>query len=206
MNIREDQGNGRFTLLSAAWGYQKDYRDITPFLEAVAHFIDLYSADRHQIRIVFLGDNLSGEYDGLITTLGIKDNIVKVGPVVREDLANWLWQADLFFLVQPVGNTTAIAGTLYEYWATGKAPILLISDEGASSELVRNHNLGNSFRFDDISGITRYICKIFEHYYRHEPVRISAAGVGSFDRKYLAHKMAAIWQKSLTPPSVSKLG
>jgi hypothetical protein len=101
-------------------------------------------------------------------------------------------------LVQPVNNTTAISGTLYEYWATGKAPVLLISEEGASSALVGENRIGKHFLFDQIVEIAAYIEKIFDAYESGQPIWIEREGIQNFDRKALARQMEDIWQKALS--------
>lgn len=184
----------RFLILSAAWGFRKDYRDITPFLLALDMFLKRRPDARKKINIRLLGDSLSAEYDKLISRLGLHEIIKSVGAVKREELVEWLWKADLFLLVQPVDNKTAISGTLYEYWATGKAPVLLIAEEGASSTLVEENHIGRQFHFDQISQIADYIEWIFNAYGRGQPVWIDRAGVQNFDRRSLAKRMDEIWR------------
>ena len=185
----------RFLILSAAWGYRKDYRDITPFLLALGRFFESRAEARAKTEVVLLGDSLSSEYNDVITQLKLEDLIKAVGTVKREELVEWLWKADLFLLVQPVNNITAISGTLYEYWATGKAPVLLVSAEGASSALVEENRIGMHFRFDQVPHIAEYIERTFDSYMRGQPVWIERAGVQSFDRKTLAKRMDEIWRK-----------
>ena len=184
----------RFLILSVAWGYRKDYRDITPFLLALDMFLKRRPDVREKIDIMLLGDSLSAEYNELISRLDLDEIIKSVGAVKREELVEWLWKADLFLLIQPVDNKTAISGTLYEYWATGKAPVLLIAEEGASSTLVEENRIGRHFRFDQISQIADYIEWVFNAYERGQPVWIDRAGVQNFDRRALAKRMDEVWR------------
>lgn len=112
------------------------------------------------------------------------DCIKEIGPVARKELVEWLWSSKLL-LVQPVGNTTAISGTLYEYWAVQKAPILLIAEEGASSRFVDENHLGKSFRFDEIMGIASYVEKIYQSYKNKQPQTITNKGIEAFDQPKL---------------------
>jgi glycosyltransferase involved in cell wall biosynthesis len=196
-NRQDTLNTDKFLILSAAWGYQKDYRDITPFFLGLHRFFQNNPLARQQVEVVFLGNSLSREFDKLIAKLALRPIIKELGSVARIELVEWLWKANLFFLVQPVGNTTAISGTLYEYWAVGKAPILLIAEAGASSNLVTGHHLGQSFHFSDIESISDYIQEIYKSHQNKQPVEISFNGIEVFDRKTLAYQMADIWQKSI---------
>lgn len=185
----------RFLILSAAWGFRKDYRDIRPFLFGLHRFFGRCPEAQDKIDVVLLGDSLSSEYAELLTELKIDRVIQSMGAVKRGKLIEWLWKADLFLLVQPVGNTTAVSGTLYEYWTTGKAPILLISEKGASSTLVEDNKLGQHFSFDEIDGISLYIEKIYDAYQSGRPHWIERNGVENYDRKLLAGRMESIWKR-----------
>ena len=186
--------SARFLILSAAWGFRKNYRDITPFLLALDIFLKRHVEARKKIDVVFLGDSLSSEYNELISHLTLDGIIKSVGTAKRDELVEWLWKADLFLLIQPVDNKTAISGTLYEYWATGKAPVLLIAEEGASSALVEENQIGRHFHFDEIPQIAEYIEGIFSAYESRRPVWIERAGVQNFDRRNLARRMDEIWR------------
>lgn len=185
----------QFLILSAAWGYKKDYRDITPFFLGIERFLQRYPQARHKLNIVLLGNSLSDEYNDLVKQTGLEAFIRPLGSVSRPQLVEWLWKADLFFLVQPVGNVTAISGTLYEYWAVGKAPILLISETGASSELVEKYNLGKKFHFDDIENIASYVAEIYRRQQDQKPETINLDGIYSFDRKALSSRLSNIFDQ-----------
>jgi glycosyltransferase involved in cell wall biosynthesis len=189
---------GHFLIMSAAWGFRKDYRDITPFLQALALFIKRYDDLRNRIHVALLGESLSKEYHDLLLSLGLDDIVQNFGALGRDELVNRLRQADLFLLIQPVNNTTAISGTLYEYWATGKAPVLLISEIGASSALVDEHHLGRHFHFDQIEQISAYIEYIFKAHEKGHPVWIERGDIQNYDRKVLTDRMDDIWRKVIS--------
>jgi glycosyltransferase involved in cell wall biosynthesis len=194
--IRERKiASDRFTILSAAWGFRKEYRDITPFFLAVDLFFKRRPDAKGNSEVILLGDSLSSEYDELVSELDLNAVVRCVGAVKREALVEQLWKADLFLLVQPVNNTTAISGTLYEYWATGKAPILLISEKGASSALVEDNRLGTHYYFNQVQDIADYIEGIFNAYQSGHPIWIEREGVENFDRRMLAKRMDDIWSK-----------
>jgi glycosyltransferase involved in cell wall biosynthesis len=202
--IKDSKQDGMFMILSAAWGYRKEYRDLTPFLLALNQFLRQYPQARQHLRIVLLGSGLSIEYSNLIQYINAQSIIEDIDSVDRTQLIAYLAQADLLFLVQPVNNTTAISGTLYEYWAMGKAPILLIAEEGASSKLVNENHLGKSFHFSDINGITSYLVEVFLAHQNQKPITINTNGIEKFDRRTLALQMAEIWHSCLPNSTKAK--
>lgn len=187
----------RFTLLTAAAGYRSDYRDLGPLLDGVEIFLKNNPQARSNFEIVFLGEEPGPEYFEHIKRLNLESNLRRLGSVGRQELVEWLWKADLFFLVQPAGNATAISGTLYEYWATGKAPILLISEEGASSRFVKDHQIGEHFLFDQSQAVATYLEKNYRRYSESIPIWVDRSGVEKFDRKILAEQMLVSWDRVL---------
>lgn len=189
-----------FLILNAATRYRKDYRDAEPILRAISIFLEKNPKAREAIKVVFLGNSLGEEYlkklgdyslDGLVQNVHSKD---------RADYRAWLRRANLLFMVQPTGNTTSIAGTLYEYWATGEAPILLFASQGASWDLVTDYHIGRCFDFHDISTAAAYIEYLYQTFINGEMIRISNAGIDAFDRKKLALRMFELWQASVERP------
>jgi glycosyltransferase involved in cell wall biosynthesis len=196
---REKQiASDRFLVLSAAWWYKKGHRDITPFLLGLHALFERRPDLRKKIEIVMLGNSLSSEYDHLLSELKLEDVIHRLHAVERKELVEWLWKADLFLLIQPVNNRTAISGTLYEYWATGKAPILLISEQGASSELIEKHRIGRHFHFHQVEEIADHIEELFEAYEHGQPLWIERREIQNYDRKVLAKRMSDIWNKLIS--------
>lgn len=189
--------NKTFRILSAAWGYRKDYRDITPFFSALSLFLKRNPDTNLKIEVVLLGNSLSKDYGELLDQARLRNIVRETSALDRENMVEELSSADLFLLVQPVGNTTAISGTIYEYWAVGYAPILLISEQGASSDLVSRYHLGECFNFNQLKGIADYIEKVYNAKLDKSPMTISSQGVDAFDRKMLANKMASIWQECI---------
>jgi glycosyltransferase involved in cell wall biosynthesis len=183
----------KFLILSAAWWYRKGHRDLRPFLWGLEEFFKRREDARGRVDVVMLGNSVSEEHEQALADLHMDGFVRRLGSVGRVELIEWLWKADLFLLVQPAGNTTAISGTLYEYWATGKAPILLIAEKGASSTLVEDNRIGGHFHFGQVEQIADFIERHFDTYAKGSPAWISRDGVETFDRKALADEMAGIW-------------
>jgi hypothetical protein len=193
---RKKEGES-FRIQTAAAGYRPDYRDLSPLLKALELFLLHNPVAREQIEIEFIGDVIDPVYKVWLEKLLPVKRILNTELLNRNQLVERLWMADLFFLVQPKGNRTAISGTLYEYWATGKAPILLFSEEGASSEIVIQNNLGGHFNFKEIEESSRFIEKIYKGFVSFQPIWIERNGVEKFDRKELSRQMVDIWSDAI---------
>lgn len=186
-----------FTMTSAAAGYRPDYRDLLPFLNAVELFLENHPQARTQIRITFLGEDPDSSYKTILERILPSTSIQYMGPQNRQAMVEHLWQADLFFLVQPKENFTAISGTLYEYWATGKAPTLLFAENGASSDLVEKNHFGKSFNFNQVRESSEYIGQVYQAFNRRTPIWIERSGVEGYDRRKMVRKLVSVWEEAI---------
>jgi glycosyltransferase involved in cell wall biosynthesis len=194
---QQETQNPHFRLLSTAAGYRPDYRDLSPFLEAMRIFLETNPGAEKNLEIEFAGELPDISYRNQLSKLLPDDAVLYSGNLGRSQLVDHLQQADLFFLVQPRGNKTAIAGNLYEYWATGKAPVLLLSEDGASSEIVNVNKLGMHFCFTQLGDASEYIAHIYGCFMNKKPVRISRSGVEQYDRRILADQMVTVWSSAI---------
>jgi len=192
---KRNLNNQRFRILSSASGYRKEYRDLSPFLKALELFVNNNPNSITQIELEFLGEEPDAYFKHWLRKLLPTSAVHYCGVVDRKELVIRMWQADLFFLVQPYENFSSISGTLYEYWAVGKAPVLLFSETGASSNLVINNFLGKHFNFDQVEEASNYIEQIYNGYLNEKPIWIERSGVEAFDRKKLVNEMIAIWEE-----------
>jgi glycosyltransferase involved in cell wall biosynthesis len=186
----------KFTMLSAVSGYRKGYRDLTPLLHGLRMFFDKFPDAKERFTFAFLGNEPSIEFKEMIEKMGMGDLVEYCEPVGRQELVERLWGADLLIVVNLFGLSTAVSGTLYEYWATGKAPILLISEDGAASKILRDNHLGMHALFGEIEEIAEYIEKIYLAYSSGSPMWINREGVEKYSRKYLTQKMLNLWKLS----------
>lgn len=180
-------------LFTAAAGYRQNYRDLTPFLQALELFMNRNSEIRDYFDIEFAGEQPDNYYKNWFEKLLPPTSLIYSGVLDRKSLIEHLWQADLFFIVQPYNNSTAISGTLYEYWATGKAPVLLFSDSGASSQLILENHLGKHFNFNQVKEASYYIEQVIQACRKKQPIWIDRSGSENFDRRKLVQQMVLIW-------------
>jgi glycosyltransferase involved in cell wall biosynthesis len=187
----------KFTMLGVGSGYRVGHRDPTALLYGIKKFIDKYPDSKRRILVDFLGDEPSIEYKDLVDHLGLGDVVRYSKPVERRELIERLWDADLLFDALVPDIPTAISGTLYEYWATGKAPILLVSEEGAGSKIVDENKLGMHALFDEADKIADFIEKVYLAYQAGSPVWITREGVEKFSRKELTAQMVRLWNQAV---------
>ncbi|MCX5914511.1 MAG: glycosyltransferase [Deltaproteobacteria bacterium] len=187
----------RIRLLSAAAGYRPDYRDLTPFLQALELFLERFPKARDQMDIEMAGEEPDDFYKTWFDRLIPAASVHYTGVLDRQALVESLWQADLFFLIQPRQNFTAISSTLYEYWAVGKAPVLLFAETGASSSLVVDNHLGAHFQFNQVEEASRYIERVYQAFCERQPIWIERSGAEAYDRRKTAQQMLSIWSDTI---------
>lgn len=196
-NQKRSQLGERFHLLSAAAGYHPDYRDLTSLLQALELFFERCPSARDNIDIEFLGEDPDSSYKTWFEKHMSTSAVHYSSAFNRRAFIERLWQADLFFLVQPRENFTAISGTLYEYWATGKAPVLLFAEFGASSNLVNDNKLGEHFHFSQVQEASQYIEQTYQAFCNRQPVWIERSGSEAYDRRNFAQQMLSIWSDAI---------
>jgi glycosyltransferase involved in cell wall biosynthesis len=114
-----------------------------PVIEAVVRAIGRGALDRERFRLRFLGNvSLSTDLRAECRRLGIDDVVEFVPRVTRVESLRQLKSASALLLVQ-TGTTVSVPGKAYEYLAAGR-PILALSEEGETAELVRASGIGRS--------------------------------------------------------------
>jgi len=196
-NRKRKSESDRFLVLTAAAGYRPDYRDLSFFLEALELFLKRVPLARDLVDIEIVGEEPDDHYKTWFERNMPKESVHYSGVLDRPALVERLWQADLFFLIQPQQNFTAISATLYEYWAVGKAPVLLFSEKGASRNLVVDNHLGAHFQFDQMDEASHYIERVYQAFCGHHPIWIERSGVEMYDRRELAQQMLTIWDEAI---------
>jgi glycosyltransferase involved in cell wall biosynthesis len=101
-------------------------------------------------------------------------------------------QSDLLLVINYEGFSTLIPGKIYEYWAVGGPPILLLSCIGAASTLVKEYNLGLTVDPSDVAGIEKAILTVYHQSMSDLPMRINTNGVEAYGRQALTRKLAQV--------------
>jgi len=192
-NMPEPSSNVKFTILHAGslnvgkfWG-----RSPMGLFQAIQKIIQKDPGLAEKLTLTFAGD-LPEEYQRLAEGFGLSTIIKKLGHLSHEDALRLIRSADLLLAINYEGWATLIPGKLYEYWAVGGPPILLLSYEGAAAEFIEKHNLGFTVEPYDSDSIQRVILNVYHQEKMGLPIRIKTAGVEAYDRQVLAGKLAQV--------------
>jgi len=93
--------------------------------------------------------------------LGLSDVVKELGHLPREEFVRYLRESDLLLTINFDGFYTLIPGKIYEYWAVGGPPILLLSCPGAAASFVEQHSLGLTVEPSDVAGIQQAILTLY---------------------------------------------
>ena len=129
----------------------------------------------------------------LVKEMGLINVVKELGFLSHDDLLRFMKRSEALLVINYEGFATLIPGKIYEYWAVGGPPILLLSCPGAASSLVEKYNLGIAVDFDDITGIEQAIMAVYDQSKSATPLRLNTSGIEAFDRKALSCKLAEIF-------------
>jgi glycosyltransferase involved in cell wall biosynthesis len=124
--------------------------------------------------------------------MGLTDIIEETGHLPRDQFIQLLQDADILLAINSSDWSTIIPGKIYEYWAVGGAPILLLTSPGAAESLVTGHDLGSVVRPDDTEAIERAVSTVYQKWEEGKPVTISTAGIERYDRRALTEDLAHV--------------
>lgn len=137
------------------------YRNRSPmsFLNGFARALKTGAISAGRFKIKFIGSvgAFKNEMSAFLDENDLHEAIEVIPPIQHHDCLIEMMKSDVLLIIQPV-TTIQIPGKIFEYMATGK-PILAISAEGATSNVVINNNLGWWADFDN----EQHISEAFEH-------------------------------------------
>lgn len=189
--------NGQFTmvhagLLTAAPGeWQRSPAALFRALASIRATDPDIAAD---IRLLFTAA-LPPEYRALVENLGLGEMVQEIGYLPRAEFTGLLRGSDLLVAINYEQYATLVPGKLYEYWAVGGPPILLLSHPGAAQELVTRHALGTALLPDDEAGIRACVLEVYRRRAAGHPVRIERDGIEAYDRPRLAASLSEILEE-----------
>ncbi len=170
--------------IDAGW-----HRSPEPFFAALRQIgRDFPELARH-LQVTFTG-RLPQFYSQHIQANGLKGMVQETGFLPHNDFLRLLRQADLLLAINYEGFHTLIPGKMYEYWAVGRAPILLLDGPGAAQSLLRQYELGRCVPPDDVDAITQAILSAYQAWAAGRPLRINPTGIEQFDRQTLTSQLA----------------
>ncbi|MCB0129133.1 MAG: glycosyltransferase, partial [Caldilineaceae bacterium] len=151
-----------------------------------------------RLQLIFTG-TLPEATRAAMVQLGIGDLIQEVGHLPQAAYHRLLRQADLLLAINYTGFTTLIPGKLYEYWAVGAAPFLLLDSGGAASELVAHHQLGTAVPPAAVEQIYAALLMYYQQWAAGKPLQIRREGIAAYDRKVLTRQLAALFNAVVQP-------
>jgi glycosyltransferase involved in cell wall biosynthesis len=186
-----------FTIVCANSGIKPNYRDATPILVALKKLLHQQPEWGNKIRLHFLGHKLDPVYHTFIQEWALGDVVSEVMPESRAHFVEKVTGAELLLSIQARGFSNSVSGTLYEYWAVGRAPILLISEKGASYSFVKDYQLGMAVEPEEVDTIQAYLLSVLIAWQNERPFRIRPDGVEQFDRQNLAQELSSLLDSHL---------
>jgi len=185
--------NSRFTILHA--GSLNDSKNWTrspaTLFQAVHHNLQQHPELAEKLSLVFAGDFPEG-HRRLAEEMGLSSVIKELGHLPHDEVLRLTRSADLLLAINYEDFSTLIPGKIYEYWAVGGPPILLLSCAGAAASLVERHGLGFTVDPSDVAGIQHALLTVYRQSKTAAPLRVSAAGIEAYDRQALTRKLAQV--------------
>jgi len=189
----EPAGTAKFTIFHAGtltvskhWG-----RNPAGLFQAIGNILQEQSELAGKLSLVFAGD-LPEEYQKLAAEMGLSEYVVGLGHLPHDEVVRLTKSSDLLLAMNYGGWATLIPGKIYEYWAAGGPPILLLSCPGAAASLIEQHSLGFSSDPSDVAGIQQAILDVYAHRKAGSPIRISTVGIEAYDRRELTAKLVQV--------------
>ena len=185
--------NSKFTILhagslnvSTVWG-----RSPMGLFKAIQNLLQTQPEAAGNLEFIFAGD-LPDEFKRLADEMRISEVIRSVGHIPHDEVLRLTKSADLLLAINYDGWETLIPGKIYEYWAVGGSPILLLSCPGAATDFIHQHKLGFAIEPYDADGISRVIVDVYQQWKKGTPLKIDPNGIEAFDRKSLAGQLAKV--------------
>ena len=148
----QHRGFAKFTLLHL--GNFSRFRLADPLVKAVARALELGIA-KEEIGVVSTGDYGRGALE-LASQLGIADLFTTEAPVPYHHIGATCAAADLLVYIAEPNADQRIASKFYDYLGSGR-PILAISDNPESAQLLANLPAAAQLAFADSEGMAQFI-------------------------------------------------
>lgn len=192
-SMTEAPRNSKFTIVHAGslnvskfWG-----RSPGGLFQAI-HQILLQQPELAEKLTLALAGDLPEEHRRLVEEMGLSGVIKGLGHVPHDEVLRVIKSADLLLAINYEGWSTLIPAKIYEYWAVGGPPILLLSCPGAAANFVEQHSLGLTVEPSDVAAIQQAILTVYCQSKTTAPLRVGTAGIEAYDRQALTQKLAQV--------------
>jgi glycosyltransferase involved in cell wall biosynthesis len=200
--LSDSKGLDRFEILHAGL-VTPEYRDPLPFLRIVSQVIQDRTLPREEVRITFLGGGSyleSSAFHHAVADLGLSDLVQVLPRIPHREALRRLRDAAVLLLLQASDDTRSlIPAKTFEYLRVGR-PILAVTCEGATSEMVRKANAGVVVHPADAEKMRRALLDL---YARREEAAHHRNGtlIQRFNRQALTGELANLLDELVPAPS-----
>ena len=188
-----DRGTSQFTMLHA--GTLKDWkpwsRSPAAVFQALQSIVQGEPRLASEMTLAFTGFLTEAQRE-LAKKLDLSGIITELGFLPRAEFIRYMHDCDLLVVINYEDWATLIPGKIYEYWAVGGPPIMLLSCPGAASSLVERHGLGFTLELWDAPGIRNVILNVYGRKRAGTPIRVNTAGIERYDRKALSAELGQL--------------
>jgi len=183
--------NSQFTIVHAGLLCESEIWRRSPeaFFQALCRLRQQYPDLAANLTMAFTG-YLPEAYKRMVEGMGLSSVVKEVGHLPREEFVRFMKAADLLLAINYDDCPTLIPGKIYEYWAVGGPPILLLSCRGAAQSLVEQHELGFTVPPYSPEEIQRAMMNVYHRREMGAPMQIGTLGIEEYDRKALTRKLA----------------
>ena len=186
--------NGSFNLIYG--GSLGPTRPVSPLFEAIGNLSRTNSGMAPDLALNFVGD-LSSTCSQEAARFGLSQMVKEIPALSPSRFAEIIRGADLLLAIADPGRPTCLPGKIYEYWAAGGPPILLLAEDGAAKELVEKHGLGVVVPPGDPVRISKAISRLYRKWKAGELKPLPQAGLSQYDRRSLAQGLARVFDQAL---------
>lgn len=144
-----------------------------------------------KLTVAFTG-HLPEAHRLMVEDMGLSSVVKEVGHLPRDEFIRLMRDADLLLTINYDGAATLIPGKIYEYWAVGGPPILLLSCRGAAQSLIEQKELGTTVPSYDTEAIQRAVLNVYRRREMGDPIRVNTPGIETYDRRYLSEELARV--------------
>jgi glycosyltransferase involved in cell wall biosynthesis len=183
--------DSRFTILHAGLLSETEgwKRNPEALFQALVRIRESHPEVGMNLAVAFVG-YLPQVFRDMVEAMGLSDVVEEVGNLPHDECIRSMTAADLLLAINYDDWSTIIPAKIYEYWAVGGPPILLLSCRGAAQSLVERHGLGIVVPPYDVQAIQHAVLSVYRRRERGDPMRIDTVGIEEYDRKTLTKKLA----------------
>ena len=163
---KKPEAENIFTVTHAGTFYKK--RTPFEFLRALSALINEKKISLTQIHIRLIGRCDRERIQEEINCLGLTSCVDLIPQVSHEESLRAIAASDLLLLIQPE-TSLQIPGKVFEYMMLRKN-ILALADDGATSNIVRDYELGHVAKPMDIPAIKSALLQIIHNRFDHAPL------------------------------------